>query len=127
MTHYYALIHKDKDTTYGISFPDFPGCIGASDISSDAAIEDATQALGLHVEGMLKEGFDIPKPSAMDNILKYYIDGVFVKIPLKINLGKTVRVNITIDQNTLDLIDHEAKTRHMTRSSFMAEAAKKYA
>jgi antitoxin HicB len=25
MTHYIALIHKDADSCYGVSFPDVPG------------------------------------------------------------------------------------------------------
>ena len=26
---YIAYLHKDKNTDYGVSFPDFPGCITA--------------------------------------------------------------------------------------------------
>ena len=28
---YIALVHKDKDTSYGVSIPDVPGCISAGD------------------------------------------------------------------------------------------------
>ena len=28
---YVAFVHKDPDSAYGISFPDFPGCISAGD------------------------------------------------------------------------------------------------
>ena len=28
---YIALVHKDTDTSYGVSFPDLPGCISAGD------------------------------------------------------------------------------------------------
>ncbi len=28
---YIALVHKDKDTSYGVSFPDVPGCISAGE------------------------------------------------------------------------------------------------
>jgi hypothetical protein len=27
--HYIALVRKDSDSDYGVSFPDFPGAIGA--------------------------------------------------------------------------------------------------
>jgi predicted RNase H-like HicB family nuclease len=28
---YIALVHKDNGTSYGVSFPDVPGCISAGD------------------------------------------------------------------------------------------------
>jgi hypothetical protein len=31
MVGYVALVHKDEGTSYGVSFPDFPGCISAGD------------------------------------------------------------------------------------------------
>jgi hypothetical protein len=31
MPHYIALIHKDADSSYGVSFPDVPGVIAAGD------------------------------------------------------------------------------------------------
>lgn len=130
MTYYVALIHKEDDSCYGVSFPDLPGCIGASDNGIDGAIENAVQALALHVEGMLEEKMDIPEPTPADVLLKdndfrgLASDATLVQIPLKVNLGKIIRVNVTFDENTLGLIDHEAKSRRMTRSSFLAKAAK---
>ena len=35
---YIALVHKDKDTSYGVSFPDVPGCISAGDTFEEAMI-----------------------------------------------------------------------------------------
>ena len=31
MTHYIALIHKDPDSSYGVSFPDLPGVFTGGD------------------------------------------------------------------------------------------------
>jgi hypothetical protein len=31
MRYYVGLLHKDADSDYGVSFPDFPGCITAGD------------------------------------------------------------------------------------------------
>jgi predicted RNase H-like HicB family nuclease len=36
MAEYIALIHKDPDSDFGVSFPDFPGCVTA-----DATLEEA--------------------------------------------------------------------------------------
>jgi len=37
MAIYIALVHKEKDSAYGVSFPDFPGCISAGDTLEEAA------------------------------------------------------------------------------------------
>ncbi|GAB5427857.1 MAG: hypothetical protein Devi2KO_13160 [Devosia indica] len=39
--HYIALIHKDPDSGYGVSFPDVPGVIAAADTLDDAISEAA--------------------------------------------------------------------------------------
>ena len=59
MTSYVAVIHKDADSDYGVSFPDFPGCISAGS-SVDEARDMAREALALHVHGMQEDGEAIP-------------------------------------------------------------------
>ena len=39
MTHCIALIHKDRDGCYGVSFPDVPGAITAGDTLDEALRE----------------------------------------------------------------------------------------
>jgi predicted RNase H-like HicB family nuclease len=36
MAHYIALIHKDDDSCYGVSFPDLPGVVTAGDTIKEA-------------------------------------------------------------------------------------------
>ena len=52
---YIGLIHKDTGSEYGVSFPDFPGCVTAG-VSLEEARVMAQEALTLHVEGMLEDG-----------------------------------------------------------------------
>ncbi|SEP62542.1 HicB_like antitoxin of toxin-antitoxin system [Devosia sp. YR412] len=40
--HYIALIHKDADSGYGVSFPDVPGVIAVADTLDDAIAEAAS-------------------------------------------------------------------------------------
>jgi antitoxin HicB len=49
MTHYIALIHKDADSCYGVSFPDVPGVFTAGD-TIDEAIEKAAEVLAFAAE-----------------------------------------------------------------------------
>jgi predicted RNase H-like HicB family nuclease len=44
MPHYIALIHKDSDSCYGVSFPDLPGVITAGD-TIDQAMQQAVDVL----------------------------------------------------------------------------------
>ena len=67
MAHYVALIHKEPGSLYGVSFPDFPGCIAAAE-SRVAALEQATEALTFHVEGMRQDGAHVPAPRSLAQI-----------------------------------------------------------
>jgi predicted RNase H-like HicB family nuclease len=44
MAGYVALVHKDQGTSYGVSFPDLPGCISAGD-TMDEALANGADAL----------------------------------------------------------------------------------
>lgn len=128
-THYTALIHKDEGTAYGVIFPDVKGCYSASDDSIDDAIENAIQALALHIEGLIAHDMPVPKARTLEELkndpefIEDVKDATVASIPLKMHMGKTMRVNITVDKSSLDLIDREAKTRRMTRSAYMVEAS----
>ena len=67
MTVYTALIHKDPESDYGVSFPDLPGCVSAGN-TLDEALAMAKEALALHLEGLLQDRRDIPTPTPADHI-----------------------------------------------------------
>ena len=126
MPPYIALIHKDVGSDYGVSFPDFPGCITVgSDL--DEARARAEQVLAFHVEGMMEDGTLIPDPSALDRVVADLVnrDGVAILVPLEPMAVKSVRVDVTIPEDVLDLIDRFAAERGMDRSGFLTQAARK--
>ena len=45
MAGYVALVHKNAGTSYGVSFPDLPGCISAGD-TLDEALANAAELSG---------------------------------------------------------------------------------
>ena len=62
MTHYIALIHKDADSCYGVSFPDVPGVFTAGD-TIDEAIQNAAEALAFAAEDWSDlNGAEFPAP-----------------------------------------------------------------
>jgi predicted RNase H-like HicB family nuclease len=68
MKQYIALIHKDADSDYGVSFPDLPGVISAGS-TLDEARDMATEALALHIEGLIEDGEAIPEPSSLEDVM----------------------------------------------------------
>jgi predicted RNase H-like HicB family nuclease len=64
---YIAYLHKDKNSDYGVSFPDFPGCITAGSTLEEAR-KMAAEALAMHVTGMRADGEPIPEPSTLDEL-----------------------------------------------------------
>jgi predicted RNase H-like HicB family nuclease len=68
MARYIALIRKGANTDFGVDFPDLPGCISAG-ATLDEALAMAREALELHLEGMAAEGYEIPAPSSLEEIM----------------------------------------------------------
>ncbi|VIO76902.1 hypothetical protein CI1B_67810 [Bradyrhizobium ivorense] len=68
MRHYIALIHKDPDSDFGVSFPDLPGVITAGTDMDDARAM-AAEAVALHLKGLAEDGEAIPEPSSLDAIM----------------------------------------------------------
>ncbi|MGA2081198.1 MAG: type II toxin-antitoxin system HicB family antitoxin [Holophaga sp.] len=124
MRNYIAILHKDANSDYGVSFPDFPGCITAGSTLEEAK-EMAREALPFHIEGMKADGLAIPDPMSLDDAARHeFAEGAqaffLVEIPWD---DPVVRANITISKGILDRIDRYAKAHHLSRSAFLAQAA----
>jgi predicted RNase H-like HicB family nuclease len=62
-----AVFERTVKGSYGISFPDLPGCISMGDTLQEAH-KMAKEALGLHLYGMEHDDDDIPEPSSLESI-----------------------------------------------------------
>lgn len=125
MANYIAVVHKDPKSDFGVSFPDFPGCITAGS-SIDEAKDMAHDALSLHIKGMVEDGENIPTPSKLEDIMDDpdYADAAAILI-VSVSEAKprSIRVNITVPEDMLRKIDTIARKRGMSRSSFLVHAA----
>jgi len=124
MTQYIALIHKDPTSDYGVSFPDFPGCISAGE-TLDEARDMAAEALSLHIEGMTEDGELLPNPSSLEQVMSDPAnrDGVAILVDGPEEAIRAVRVNVTLPENVLARIDAFAAEAGYSRSGFLAKAA----
>ena len=126
MRQYIALIHKDADSDYGVSFPDLPGAVTAG-VDLDDARRMAEEALALHLKGLEEDGDPIPEPSALEAVMadQENRSGVVILVAAPQKATRTVRVNVTVPENELDRIDRFADEHGYTRSGFLLHAAKK--
>lgn len=126
MRQYIALIHKEEQSDYGVSFPDLPGCVTAGR-DLDEARAMAQEALAIHLEGLAEDGEAIPEPSSLEAVMAdpENRDGVAILVAAPERAAKTVRVNVTFPEDVLDRVDRYAESHGYTRSGFLAQAAKR--
>jgi predicted RNase H-like HicB family nuclease len=125
-----ALVHKDPDSCYGVSFPDVPGCISAGD-TLDEALTNSVDALSGHIRLMEADGEATPQPRTLEAInadsafAEDLVGAIISAVPLVRDRGSTTRINVSLDLGLLEAIDGLAKQRSQTRSAFLASAARR--
>jgi len=120
---YIAYLHKDKNSDFGVSFPDFPGCITAGKTLEEAR-ELAVEALTLHMAGMIEDGEVLPEPSTLDQLVHDpAMKGAVAFLVSAEAPEKTVRVNITARESQIEAIDRLARKQGMTRSAYMVQSS----
>ena len=51
LTYYPVVIHKDKDSNFGVTVPDLPGCFSAG-ATVPEALQQIKEAIECHLEGL---------------------------------------------------------------------------
>jgi predicted RNase H-like HicB family nuclease len=126
---YPVVIHKDSNSDYGVTVPDVSGCFSAGE-TLDEALQEVTEAIECHLEGLLMDGESIPVPHSIEYYQNdsEYAGGIWavVTVDLAKLSGKTTRVNITLPERVLNLMDKFAAENGETRSGLIAQAALEY-
>ncbi|MBR0080952.1 MAG: type II toxin-antitoxin system HicB family antitoxin [Synergistaceae bacterium] len=105
-----ALFGHDIPNQVGVAFPDIPGCTAQGDDDLDA-IQQAREALSLHLYAMEKDGDVIPEPSRIQDIKPESYETV-VLIDVYMPYFRSV-------------MDERAETRTVTLPHWLNSAAKK--
>ncbi|MGP8246359.1 MAG: type II toxin-antitoxin system HicB family antitoxin [Bryobacteraceae bacterium] len=106
---YIAYLHKDRKSDFGVSFPDFPGCVTAGK-TLDEARRMAVEALSLHIEGMMEDGATIPEASTLDALADDPAMEGAVAFLVSVDVAeKAERFNITARKSQMAEIDRRAK------------------
>ncbi len=61
-----AIEPGDEKHAYGVIVPDIPGCFSAGDTLEEAFL-NAREAITFHIEGMIEDGEEIPRPTKLEN------------------------------------------------------------
>ena len=124
---YIAIIHKEQETAYGVTLPDFPGCFSAADRLDDIphAIQEAVE---LWSEGRECEP---PRPSAFEVIAASEAarGGMLMLVDIQFDFldQRVVPVNISMPLAMRERIDRAARARGLSRSAFLVKAAEAFA
>jgi predicted RNase H-like HicB family nuclease len=129
MTRYVALL-DGVEGAYGVVVPDLPGCTAAGETIADA-VDDAIAAVREWIVDARDDGEAIPQPRDMaalkadGPVTEALRDGsAFIMIPVLIDSGRPVKANLSLDSGLLEAIDDAARASGLTRSSFIATAAR---
>jgi predicted RNase H-like HicB family nuclease len=126
---YPIVVHKEPDSDYGVTVPDLPGCFSAGE-TMDEALNNAVEAIECHIEGLLLDSEPIPSPKAIEYHQgdPDYQEGVWALVTVDVTKlsGKTKRVNITLPERILTLMDRYAAEYGETRSGLIAQATMEY-
>ena len=120
--NYIALIHKEKNSDYGVSFPDFPGCVSAGQTLEQAKVM-AQEAVVSHINLLREMNEQIPVPASLEEIMSCPDNRSAIAFLVEVPSHHTVRINITLPEDVLSIIDRRARRLNLSRSAFLAEAA----
>ena len=123
-----ALIHGTNGA-YGITFPDFDGCVSGG-TSIDECLRRGRETLEFHLENMVDVGESMPRVRALDEIRldpvlrEDFSDDVLAAV-VEIDLpGKSVRVDIAIDEHLLEQLDKLAAEKGESRDALISKGAR---
>jgi predicted RNase H-like HicB family nuclease len=129
MAHYFALLDSAPEGGFGVIFPDCPGCTSAGDTLDDA-VASAAEALWDWLEVRAEFGDPEPKSRSLADlradpeVARALASGAVVAaIPATARRGRTMRVQITLDEGVLAAVDEAARRSGDTRSGFLARAS----
>ena len=126
---YPVAIQKDKDSCYGVTVPDIPGCFSAGE-SLDEAMNNVQEAISSHLEILAEDQELAPKTSFVDSHVdnKDYAGATWAYVDVDVSpfLGKTEKATVTLPKLLIRQIDAlVASGKAKNRSAFLADSALK--
>ncbi len=119
---YPAVLERGPHDTYGVWFPDFPGCVAAARSQEEAMIK-AQDILALAVEAMVEREAALPSPSRFDDVdIPKGCDFVTMVAVSVEPPDPSERVNVYLPKSVIARADRYAADFGMSRSSLFGLA-----
>ena len=126
----YVALFDGRAGAYGVTVPDLPGCTSGGG-TTDEALRNTVEAVKLWAEDAIADGEVLPQPRSVETlrtepeIAEAIAEGAALAIvPLLLDAGRPAKANLSIDAGLLAAIDEAAEARGLTRSAFLATAAR---
>ncbi len=117
------MVIDGKPGAFGLWAPDMPGCASMG--------ETVDEALRMWAEDAIADGEPVPTPRSFEGIAEdpevaeeLKQGAVLAIVPLLMEAGRPVKANLSLDAWLLAAIDEAASARGLTRSAFLASAAR---
>ena len=124
MSTRYGAIIDGKRGAYGVVIPDLLGCT-AMGKTVDEALANAARAAVAWAEAARADGDAVPEPRPLEDLRTELQAGeILAIVPLILDAERPAKANLSIDAGLLRAIDDAAEARGLTRSSFLASAAR---
>ena len=133
MTFYLGVVDQAADGSWGVVFPDLPGCYSAG-TDMDDLFANSIEALRMWAEDALAREGVVPSardsaalmadPEVRESMETAGPAGSLIQVPLLLDGGRNVRATISLDARLLQAVDAASRQRGLTRSSFLASAAR---
>ena len=126
----YVVVVDGEPGAYGVWVPDMPGCTSMGG-TTDEVLRRAQEALRLWAEDAIADGESLPEPRSVDAVrndpavVEELAGGAALAIvPLVLDAARPAKANLSLDAGLLAAIDEAAAARGLTRSAFLASAAR---
>ena len=131
MPRFLALVEYDAAAkAFGVAIPDCLGC-AAMGATFDEAEANGIEALREWAADQLAAGHELPRPRDVAELRRdpslfddFTADTIVVSLPVYLDGGRPLRINVSMEAGLVAEIDEAARRRGLTRSAFLASAAR---
>lgn len=130
---YVGVVERGLNGSYGVYFPDLPGCVSAG-MSLEETIDGGREALALHLEAMADHGIAIPEPTKPEAFDADEFEGsdvhslinYLVETDERPEREPAQRLNITMQKRLVERVDAAAAEFGFDRSGLLSVAARQW-
>ncbi len=125
-SYVFPAIFNYAEDGVSIEFPDLPGCLSCAD-TTEEALRNAEEALGLFLYGLEKDGEEIPGPTPLDKIrCSYNEKAMLIKVWMPLARHEIENTSIKKTLTIPQWLNEIAEANKVNFSQVLQAALKEY-